>query len=115
MLFSFGKEIELMGIIGKKNVEYLEYIRGKPCVLCGAPGIPHHFGLGEQGKGIGTKCDDTYTVPLCPVHHDWIHEGRSGMSKEKLFNMFYTHRVRLMNFFNQRKEMYYGSKNCTTD
>jgi hypothetical protein len=101
-----------VGIIGKMNIKYLEFIRGKPCLICGKPGVPHHFGLGEQGKGMGTKCDDTYTVPLGQVHHDWIHGGKSTLSKEVLFDIFCKHRDRLMTKFKQRKEIYYGGKNC---
>lgn len=103
-----------MRVTAKKDNEYLEFVRGKPCVFCGSPGIPHHFGLGNQGKGMGTKCDDTYTVPLCQMHHDWIHNGKAGISKEKLFDIFLKHRDRLMKLFNERKEMHYGGENFTT-
>lgn len=93
-----------MKIKSKNNKEYLEWLRGKPCVFCGKPGVPHHFGMSEQGKGMGTKCDDTYTVPLCENHHRMVHNGWLG-SKEELFKKFKIVRDRYMSLFNQRKEM----------
>lgn len=48
---------------------YLAFVRELPCARCGAPptGVidPHHFGP----RGVGQKCDDYRTIPLCrPCH-----------------------------------------------
>jgi len=99
-----------MEIKDKNNRKFLDWLRGKPCVFCGMPGVPHHFGMLAQGNGIGTKCDDTYTVPLCNKHHRMLHNGQLG-SKAELYKKFELIRDRYMNLFIERKERCYGSKN----
>jgi hypothetical protein len=60
---------------------YLKMIAALPCCLCylwyhkqpvkvpsyPAGGIAHHYG--STGKGIGQKCSDYETVPICFEHH----------------------------------------------
>ena len=56
-----------------KSPEYLGFIKLLPCEIdneeCMGQSIPHHV---EPG-GVGTKCDDTFTVSLCVGHHDEVH------------------------------------------
>lgn len=58
---------------------YLKHVAQHPCELCGTQDgtiVAHHFGA--NGKGIATKVDDFYTVPLCSRCHDKIHNGGGG-------------------------------------
>ena len=53
-----------------RNPGYLEYIRTLPCCVCGRSGVAaHHADTG----GMGIKCNDTRTVPLCHKHHMECH------------------------------------------
>lgn len=59
-----------------RNKTYLDYVRAHACCACLAspPSDPHHFM--EGGGGMGTKCDDTFTVPLCRTcHTEWHSKG----------------------------------------
>lgn len=59
-----------------ENQTYLQYIRNQECAGCGKgpPSDPHHFG---PGGGMGMKCDDFYTTPLCRVCHTQWHSNRT--------------------------------------
>jgi hypothetical protein len=46
-----------------RSQEYQEHVRGLPCLICGAPGHPHHV-LHRRGYG-----DARNLAPLCPRHH----------------------------------------------
>ena len=52
-----------------RSVEYLDYIRTLGCAICGQQAEPHHAETG----GVGMKCSDYKTIPLCRQHHDEIH------------------------------------------
>lgn len=66
------------------------------------PTVPHHFGLIQDGNGMGTKSDDTYTVPVSNVVHRLIHDGKLG-TKEELYAKFLTHRERLLKLFQSKQ------------
>ena len=56
--------------------KYLEYIREKPCLVCGKmPCDPHHM----EAVGMGGANKDGYKdyscVPLCRYHHNEYHSG----------------------------------------
>ena len=53
-----------------KDVKYLNWLKGKPCIACGKPGEPHHVRKECWGAGMGTKPHDYCTVSLCRNHHD---------------------------------------------
>jgi hypothetical protein len=54
---------------------YLRFIRRQPCLICGAASQAHHV----QAGGVGTKCSDYRTVPLCHNHHRELHNhGRTS-------------------------------------
>jgi hypothetical protein len=62
-----------------RSKEYLSFVRGHECCSCGKPppNVAHHY-MKNQG-GMGTKVDDTYTVPLCTsCHNQWHTTGRFG-------------------------------------
>lgn len=72
----------------KRNKTRLEKIRQLPCVRCGykAPSQACHSNFQEHGKGMGTKADDRYTIPLCnKCHKDFDHYAslNRAMAKEK--------------------------------
>jgi hypothetical protein len=60
-----------------RSPAYLAFVRTHHCVWCSAPADhAHHFDRRHGGGGIGIKCHDTFTVPLCCRHHDAVHAGR---------------------------------------
>ena len=68
-----------------RNGNYLDYIRGLPCLICRrGPSEPHHWAKAGHG-GRGTKCDDKRAVNLCFEHHREIHDHG-----KKSFAMKYT-------------------------
>ena len=53
---------------------HLDFIRGLPCLVCGAESEAAHIRYGslshgKPGSGASEKPSDKYTVPLCPHHH----------------------------------------------
>jgi len=60
-----------------KSLKYLEWIRVKPCCVCGNLSKPHH--LKRIGMGRNRKKDlvEHYTaVPLCRSHHEQAHRSK---------------------------------------
>lgn len=57
---------------------YLDYIRFQPCSNCGAPGPcdPHHLKGDFNQSGVGMRCSDLMTMPLCRDCHEAIQEAR---------------------------------------
>ena len=72
--------------------KHLKFIDTLPCVICGQYGSTHHHILrvgnkyltakdGEEAflipkiksKGMGTKSDDKFCLPVCPKHHAEAH------------------------------------------
>ena len=53
-----------------RSVEYLDYIQTLGCAICGQQAEPHHAETG----GVGMKCSDYLTIPLCRQHHNEIHQ-----------------------------------------
>lgn len=53
------------------NKRYLARVRRLPCCMCGMPGPSeaHH----STGAGLGTKANDTDTMPLCTNCHRCFH------------------------------------------
>lgn len=45
--------------------DYLAWMHGKPCLVCGAPGVVHH----EPPKSHAGLWSDRSVVPLCVSHH----------------------------------------------
>jgi hypothetical protein len=51
-----------------RSEEYQDFVRGLPCLICGAPGEPHHV---RHRRGFG---DAHNIVPLCHHHHRKGHD-----------------------------------------
>jgi len=59
-----------------RDREHVRFVAKQPCLVCGrAPSDPHHLRF-AQGRALGCKVSDEFTVPLCRGHHREIH--RSG-------------------------------------
>jgi hypothetical protein len=75
---------------------YLDFIRSRPCTLCGNPRTePHHAirrlpGISEAG--LAQKCSDFLCIPLCNPCHRNLHRGvitlsRTGVLEFCLINL----------------------------
>lgn len=68
-----------------RDPHYIEWIHVQCCVICGShpPNVAHHV----FGGGMGNKCSDRATVPVCTTCHSKIHQHTSKggfCSKEQL-------------------------------
>jgi Protein of unknown function (DUF968) len=50
-----------------RNGSYLRWIRSLPCCICGGTRFIEAAHVGE--RGMGQKCSDFETLPLCADHH----------------------------------------------
>jgi len=77
-----------------RDAKYLAFIRQQPCVICGAPhAVPHHV----YTNGMGTKCNDTDTLPTCVYCHHMIHDEYTKSSywpEEKLKVLLATYQAK---------------------
>lgn len=73
------------------NVKHLKFIDSLPCIICGGESTHHHLlrvareylpvKEGEEcflipkikSKGMGTKSDDRFCLPVCVKHHAECH------------------------------------------
>jgi hypothetical protein len=63
---------------------WLRAVRSIPCVFCGAPVQAAHR---NEGKGMGTKVDDSLAAALCPPEHAEIDQGKSMTRDERRARM----------------------------
>jgi hypothetical protein len=59
-----------------KDPVFLAWVRTRPCVAaylgrCRGAIQAHHAGA----RGLGQKCRDDESIPLCDGHHDLFHDG----------------------------------------
>ena len=54
-----------------RSKKYLDFIRSKPCLVCGRKAEAHHIGIGDGG--VGLKSSDMATIPLCRFCHTGTH------------------------------------------
>ena len=53
--------------------EHLRFVASQPCLVCGrSPSHAHHVRY-AQSRGLSLKVSDEFTVPLCAIHHHYIH------------------------------------------
>ena len=53
--------------------EHLRFVASQPCLICGrSPSHAHHVRY-AQSRGLSLKVSDEFTVPLCAIHHHYIH------------------------------------------
>jgi hypothetical protein len=56
-----------------RDREHVRYVIKQPCLVCGRrPSDPHHLRF-AQGRALGRKVSDEFTVPLCRTHHREVH------------------------------------------
>jgi hypothetical protein len=57
-----------------RSKKYLKWIRDQPCCVTGItePSDYHHITT-SGNRGMGTKTDDFYTIPLCHEEHQRLH------------------------------------------
>lgn len=56
-----------------RSPAYLDFIRTKPCLVCGNTAtIAHHEPMGQAGMSI--KAPDSQAVPLCNRYHRERHD-----------------------------------------
>ena len=76
-----------------RNKEHLRYVARQPCLICGRqPTHAHHLRFAQGPRALGVKVSDEFTVPLCSVHHDAVHQtgdeqawwGRYGIQPLKV-------------------------------
>lgn len=53
-----------------RSKKYLEFIRSKPCLVCGKSSQAHHVRRLYFGSGTAIKSHDFCTIPLCHACHD---------------------------------------------
>lgn len=53
-----------------RSKKYLEWIRGKPCEVCGGKAEAHHVRRLRWGAGTSTKPHDYVCVSRCREHHN---------------------------------------------
>lgn len=57
-----------------RDPAHLAYVRSQACLVCGRqPSHAHHLRF-AQPRAFGMKVSDEYTVPLCFLHHDALHQ-----------------------------------------
>lgn len=60
---------------------YLEWLRTQPCIVCGRQPSEYlsvmaaHQNLTKNAKGISTKVDDTWALPVCTECHRREHNA----------------------------------------
>ena len=60
-----------------KNLRYLAFVRSLPCSHCKNPlSVAHHI-IGIGMGAMGSKADDTATMPLCVECHADVHKNAS--------------------------------------
>ena len=52
-----------------RNEKYLNFIRSKPCLICGGRSQAHHVRRQYWGSGVSQKSHDYCTIPLCYACH----------------------------------------------
>jgi hypothetical protein len=56
-----------------RDRDHLKFVSAQPCVACGrSPSDAHHLKF-AQGRALGRKVSDEFTVPLCRTHHRELH------------------------------------------
>jgi len=50
-----------------------KWVAAMRCTVCGTSPCQAHHLLKAPGKGMGSKADGRWLVPLCPAHHAALH------------------------------------------
>ena len=92
-----------------QSKQYLKYVASHPCLLCQHNETQaHHITITEK-RGISQKVSDYYTLPLCYLHHDQLH----NTGERKFWKILDLNPVDLAKYFfdlwekgNKDKEIY---------
>jgi hypothetical protein len=57
-----------------RDAAHLKFVASKPCLICGRNRAQAHHLRFAQPKAMGRKVSDEYTVPLCSLHHQMLHQ-----------------------------------------
>src|SRR5438270_7184398 len=56
-----------------RDRDHLKFVTTQPCLVCGrSPTDAHHLKF-AQGRALGRKVSDEFTVPLCRTDHRDLH------------------------------------------
>src|SRR5205823_7220712 len=56
-----------------RDRDHLKFVTAQPCLVCArSPSDAHHLKF-AQGRALGRKVSDEFTVPLCRTHHRELH------------------------------------------
>ena len=75
----------------KGGFSYIEFIKAKPCLVCGIMGVDaHHLEAIGMGNNRNKESKKDYScVPLCRVHHQEYHTiGVNGFQEKYGFNIW---------------------------
>ena len=62
-----------------RDTDHLRFVARQPCIICGRVPVEAHHVRFAQPRAMGRKVSDSYTVPLCALHHRDLHSfGRSA-------------------------------------
>ena len=68
-----GRVVPLPKEVRRRSKVHLAFVRAQPCVVCQRqPCDAHHLKF-AQGRALGRKVSDEFTVPVCRDHHDELH------------------------------------------
>lgn len=65
-----------------ESEKYLSWVKSQPCCICNSIAHDAHHLIGHGQGGMGTKAHDLFTIPLCRVHHDALHQDPKGWESE---------------------------------
>jgi DNA recombination protein Rad52 len=58
-----------------RSKAHLAFVGSQPCLICSdLPSHAHHLTF-AQPRGLSIKASDEFTVPLCPMHHNLLHQS----------------------------------------
>ena len=58
-----------------RSKTHLALVGSQPCLICAElPCHAHHLTF-AQPRGLSVKASDEFTVPLCPMHHNLLHQS----------------------------------------
>jgi hypothetical protein len=80
---------------------FLAFVRQQPCVAPTCLRLAdhtHHFGRSGAGGGTGLKPHDSYTVPLCALHHLHVHDfgDLPPLTTDQTESLFYSAALHLL-------------------
>lgn len=56
-----------------RDKDYMSYVRGHGCLICGGQSSAHHMRLVED-RAMAMKVGDNWCVPLCHACHMQLHD-----------------------------------------